>query len=214
VLNNPIVITEKLDGENTWLNEWGVFSRSHAAPSFDPWSNFLWERWEINKDKFKGLEVFGENLYAVHAINYSGLNDHFYVFAIREGDFWFSWDEVEFYADVLELQTVPVLFTGTINDLVLLSTHGQATEILPNKVLENYILQCVSENSFLCDPSLYASPREGLVVRIAEGFPNSEFYSSVFKWVRPHHVQSEEHWRRNWRRAMLHWELERMIRKW
>lgn len=40
-----IIHTEKLDGENTCLNQYGVFARSHAAPTIHPWANYLKEKW-------------------------------------------------------------------------------------------------------------------------------------------------------------------------
>ncbi len=38
-----IIITEKLDGENTCMNHYDVFSRSHGAPTRSPWSKNMWE---------------------------------------------------------------------------------------------------------------------------------------------------------------------------
>ena len=32
-----LVITEKLDGQNNCFNKYGVFARSHSAPSIHPW---------------------------------------------------------------------------------------------------------------------------------------------------------------------------------
>ena len=42
---DKVIHTEKLDGENTCLNQYGVFARSHAAPTIHPWANYLKERW-------------------------------------------------------------------------------------------------------------------------------------------------------------------------
>ena len=63
-----IVHTEKLDGENTCLNQYGVFARSHVAPTVHPWANYLKERWHLIKNDLGDLEIFGENLYAIHSI--------------------------------------------------------------------------------------------------------------------------------------------------
>ena len=49
-----VVHTEKLDGENTCLNQYGVFARSHAAPTRHPWANYLKERWHMIKHDFFG----------------------------------------------------------------------------------------------------------------------------------------------------------------
>ena len=37
-----LVHTEKLDGENNCLSQWGVFARSHAAPTTSPWTCLLY----------------------------------------------------------------------------------------------------------------------------------------------------------------------------
>ena len=106
---DSLVHTEKLDGENTCLNKYGVFARSHAAPTQHPWARYLWERWHLIREDLGELEIFGENLYAIHSIRYEALEQHFFVFAIREGERWLSWEEVEFYAALLDWPTVPVL---------------------------------------------------------------------------------------------------------
>jgi hypothetical protein len=38
------------------------------------------------------MEVFVENLYAIHSIEYRAIDHHFYVFGIREHDHWLSWE--------------------------------------------------------------------------------------------------------------------------
>ena len=40
-------------------------------------------------------------------------------------------------------------------------------------------------------------------MRLANEFPINEFSHSVCKWVRPNHVQTDEHWTRNWKKAEL-----------
>ncbi len=45
-----LVHTEKLDGENNCLSQWGVFARSHAAPTTSPWTRQLREHWELIKN--------------------------------------------------------------------------------------------------------------------------------------------------------------------
>ncbi len=79
-----LVITEKLDGQNNCFNKYGVFARSHSTPSVHPWDKPLKERWELLKNDLNDLEIFGENMYAIHSIAYSKLESYFYVFAVRE----------------------------------------------------------------------------------------------------------------------------------
>jgi hypothetical protein len=195
LFREPVVITEKLDGENTCLNRYGVFARSHGAPTRNPWAGYLQERWQILHRDLGSLELFGESLYAMHSIEYTGLEDYFFLFAIRDGERWLSWDEVETYAFLLALPTVPVLFRGSLDE--------------PS--LRDRITTFVREPSALSDPEVGPSQREGVVARAARELHDSEFSTHVFKWVRKGHVQTTEHWSRNWRRAPLGYELRRRM---
>jgi len=196
VAESPIVITEKCDGENTCLNERGVFARSHGAPTRNPWASYLWDLHARLKGNLKTLELFGESLYAVHSIRYSGLENYFLLFAIRDGDHWLSWKEVTEYAHLIDIPTVPVLYEG----------HLTPTELQPT------VETLVSQPSRLSGNPAFvpASPTEGIVIRLADAFPDDDFSRSVFKWVRKGHVATSTHWARNWQRAFLKHELERM----
>jgi hypothetical protein len=194
LFREPVVITEKLDGENTCLNRFGVFARSHGAPTRNPWAAYLQERWRALKGALGDLELFGESLYAVHSIEYTGLDQHYFLFAIRDGDRWLSWDDVEAYAAILDLPTVPVLFRGSVNE----AGFRPLVESL------------VAAPSAKSNPDVCQSQREGVVARVARELLDDEFATHVFKWVRKDHVQTTEHWTRNWRRAPLGYELLRM----
>lgn len=52
--------------------------------------------------------------------------------------------------------------------------------------------------------------KEGVVVRTRDSFDNNDFATHVAKFVRIGHVQTDEHWTRNWKRAILHYELLKM----
>lgn len=192
LIGPELVITEKLDGENTCLNARGVFSRSHAAPTQNPWATYLYPRWETLKRDLGSLDLFGESLYGVHSIEYTGLPEHFFLFGVRCEDRWESWDTVGFYAELAAVPAVPVLWRGFV-----------ASE----SELQALIESLVQQPSALSDPELGLTPREGVVVRIAEAFPTSAFESSVMKWVRRGHLQTDQFWARNWRRAPLRHEL-------
>jgi len=66
------------------------------------------ERSSIKND-LGDLEIFGENIYAIHSIQYQKIEHHFYVFAVRLLEQWLSWEEVKFYAGMLDFPTVPEL---------------------------------------------------------------------------------------------------------
>jgi hypothetical protein len=46
-------------------------------------------------------------------------------------------------------------------------------------------------------PSMYGDTREGVVIRVADSFKLDDFPNYVCKWVRPNHVQTDEHWTKN-----------------
>lgn len=184
LLQQPVVITEKLDGENTCLKSTGVYARSHTAPTRNPWAGNMWEIWNRVQHDLGDLEVFGENLYGVHSIKYERLSYHFYVFAIRVGEEWLSWDEVVFYAEALELPTAPLLEYGSFS----------ATAI--KKIIDERLKK----------GSVLGGECEGVVVRNAANFNTANFKENVLKYVRKNHVKTDEHWTKNWQRAQLWYE--------
>lgn len=193
-----LVHTEKLDGENNCLNRFGVFARSHAAPTTSPWTNQIRERWELMKRDLGDIELFGENLYAIHSIEYKRIESYYYVFAVRCLDKWLSWEEVKFYAAMFDFPTVPELDIQQVKDL----SHD---------TLELQILAWAQQ------PSVFGSTdtqtgedctREGVVTRNAGEYLIGDFSHNVFKYVRKGYVKTGEHWTRNWKRARLVWERQ------
>ena len=114
-----LVHTEKLDGENNCLSQWGVFARSHAAPTTSPWTRQLRERWELIKNDLGDIEIFGENLYAIHSIEYQRLETHFYIFAVRCMDQWLSSTVPPLVRD--RILPLPTSTTGIVNAASVLS---------------------------------------------------------------------------------------------
>lgn len=191
-----LVHTEKLDGENNCLNRFGVFARSHAAPTTSPWTNQIRERWELIKRDLGDIELFGENLYAVHSIEYERIESYYYIFAVRCLDMWLSWEEVKFYATLFDFPTVPEIKVEKVKDMSMESLKSQIVE-------------------WVQEPSVFGSTdaqigigctREGIVTRNMNEYPVEMFPHNVFKYVRKGHVKTDEHWTRNWRRAKLIWE--------
>ena len=128
------------------------------------------------------------------------MESYFYLFAVRDGDHWLAWEEVQCYAGVLGLPTVPVLYAGRAADL-----QGDDRTTAAEK-LKAFILAAVAEPSSLSDPAGEVSPREGAVARVARSFTTGAFPACVFKWVRKGHVRTDQHWTRNWQRAKLYFE--------
>ncbi len=181
ILQHELVLTEKLDGENSCIKSNGVYARSHGAVNRNPWSKPVWDIWERVGHTLGDLHVFGENMYAVHSLEYTRLAHYFYVFAIRDGETWLSWEDVQAYAQLLDLPVVPLIQQDNFDE----------------KSLVKSIHQQQSNSSRLGGAS------EGVVCRVATAFSNNVFSENVIKYVRKNHVQTDQHWTRNWEKADL-----------
>ncbi|MBA3682923.1 MAG: RNA ligase family protein [Bacteroidetes bacterium] len=190
-----VIHTEKLDGENNCLNKYGVFARSHAAPTVSPWTSFLREKWNFLKNDLGDYEIFGENLYAIHSIQYQSIEEHFFVFGVRENDEWLSWEETKFVASAFDMPVVPVL---------------QECDDLSDKILfEKNILELVKQPGTFGSVDIQSGKSctmEGVVTRNKNNYSVADFQQNVFKYVRKGHVKTDEHWTRNWKRALLKFE--------
>lgn len=181
ILQHELVVTEKLDGENSCLKKSGIYARSHGAVNRNPWAKPVWDIWERVGHTLGDLHVFGENMYAVHSLEYRELEHYFYIFGIRDGENWLAWEEVVEYTQLLDLPTVPVIQRSYFDE----------------KSLKTVIEQQQRNGSRLGGAS------EGVVCRVAAAFPETAFGESVLKYVRKNHVQTDEHWTRNWKKATL-----------
>ena len=189
-IGQEIIITAKLDGENIHMNQKDCYARSDGAPTRSPWSRNIWDPqeglyWRIKQYIGNNETIFGENLYGEHSIHYNKLTDYFHLFAANDGVNWYSWDDVKMLADIMNIPHVPELWRGMIY---------KEEEL--QKLVEKY----VHESEW------YGDIREGVVIRIADSFPIDDFKHYVCKYVRHNHVQTDEHWTKNWKRAELNYE--------
>lgn len=210
-----LILTEKLDGQNNCFNKRGVFARSHTAPTEHAWDKPMRERWELIKNDLNDLEIFGENMYGIHSIAYNKLESFFYVFAVREGDRWLSWEEVKFYAEMLDFPVVPEI-----------QIEAPLNGFLPAEKNENLRLakwieanlgmtweESVESEGALggFDPLTGKSCSEGFVIRNKDGFETNNGdlgverneFDNLFKLVRESHVQTDVHWTKTWKPAKL-----------
>jgi RNA ligase len=187
-----VLHSEKLDGENNCLSKYGVFARSHAAPTTSAWTRQIQEKWNLLKNDLGNYEIFGENLYAIHSIEYPLIENYFYVFGVRELDKWLSWEETAFIATAFDLPTVPVL--------------EEVNDFSNKKLFEENILSIVKKESAFQSIDVQTKKgcsMEGLVTRNKFDYDVVNFQDNVFKYVRKGHVKTDEHWTRNWKKATL-----------
>ncbi|MEU4235334.1 RNA ligase family protein [Nonomuraea sp. NPDC026600] len=159
-----VVVTEKLDGENTTLYADGMHARSldSAHHPSRAWVKGLQGR--IGGRIPAGWRVCGENMYARHSIAYQGLESWFYGFSVWDGDRCLDWDRTVTFLRELGIPVPPVLWRGVFDERALRGLR------------------------------LNAERQEGYVVRAVESFEREEFAGRVAKWVRREHVQTGTHW--------------------
>ena len=166
-----VVVTEKMDGENTTMYRDYLHARSidYAPHRSRDYVKALHGR--IAVDIPEGWRVCGENLYGVHSIAYEELPAYLLVFSIwNERNECLPWDETVLWATLLDLQAVPVLYRGPWNEAAVRALDNATTSQL-------------------------GGDREGYVVRLAGGFHYRAFRRSVAKYVRKNHVQTDDHWK-------------------
>lgn len=165
-VGQEVVVTEKMDGENTTLARDYTHARSVSS------SNHISRHWlkQFHSTFAYGLpadlRVCGENLYAQHSIAYDNLLSYFLAFSVWERDFCWHWDDTVEYVEKLGLSMVPVLWRGIWD--------------------EKKIVQLVDQ--------LDLTRQEGIVVRRVDAFSMQEFSLYLAKWVRTDHVTTDEHW--------------------
>ena len=160
-----VIITEKMDGENSnlypdYIHARSIDSRNHPSRN---WLKNFWS--QICGDIPNGYRICGENLYAKHSIEYHSLNTYFMGFSIWNGLKCLSWDETTEWFELLGIQPVPVKYDG------------------------------VWDEEFCKHIQLNYHNQEGYVVRLASEFSYKDFRNSVAKFVRKDHVApSAHHW--------------------
>jgi hypothetical protein len=161
-----VVVTLKMDGENTTLYSNYIHARSvngYDSHASHKWAKILQAK--IGHDIPPGFRLCMENVYAKHSIMYKDLESYMYLFSMwTPENVCLSWDETKEYAALLDLTVVPEIYRGSFSQLAI----SQAFEP-------------------------YRPEHEGYVVRITDSFHYKDFHRSLAKWVRANHVQPDDH---------------------
>ena len=164
--NKIIVVTEKMDGENTT-----IYKDYYHARSLDS-KHKEYHSWLINfMNTFQYLipqdyHICGEYLYATHSIFYNNLKTYFEVFSIWDKNKCLSWEETKEFCKKNNLELVPELYIG----------------IYDEKLIKKLANDVVSKGG------------EGIVIRLYDTFLYEDFQNSIAKFVRKNHVQTDKHW--------------------
>lgn len=164
-LNKHVIITEKMDGENTSLYADKLHARSIEMDSHESrsWIKNFWNT--IKHEIPVGWRICGENLYAKHSIYYDNLESYFMGFSIwNEKNTCLSWTNTMEWFELLNITSVPILYNG----------------IYTGKD---------------CIPTINELKQEGYVIRLHDSFSYGQFKNSIAKCVRKGHVTTDNHWK-------------------
>ena len=169
-IGKEVCASIKMDGEATSIYKDYIHARSIDSkkhPSREWIKQLQGKIGYLIPDNFR---LCGENLYAVHSIEYRNLKSYFYLYAIfNENNYVLSWDDTITWSKLLELELVDVFYRGVYN--------------------RKFIHEKFEEHSNLSLDNI-----EGYVVRIADSFHYEDYSKYSVKYVRLGHVQTNEHW--------------------
>lgn len=162
-----VVVTLKMDGESTTFYADGHSHARSVTSSPHPSRDHVRAlAATVGPQLPYGWRACGENVRAVHSIEYRDLPAHFLLISLWDRDRCLSWDETAEWAELLDLVTVPVIYRGPMLD------EKRLAELF----------------------APFADAHEGYVVRVAGEFRMADFQSRCVKWVRGSHVQTDAHW--------------------
>ncbi len=162
-----VVVTVKMDGENTTMYNDHIHARSinsgnHISRN---WVKNFWSN--IAHDIPDGWRICGENLYAKHSIGYPSLLSYFNGFSVwNEKNECLDWDTTLEWFKLLGITPVQEMYQGVYNREAI----NQFTKQIDFSIQEGYVLR----------------PRCGFLYK--------DFSKLVGKFVRPNHVQTTQHW--------------------
>lgn len=168
--NKEVVVTVKLDGENTSLYYDYIHARTLEYSPRQDRDRIKALHASIAHDIPKDWRICCENIWAKHSIEYKNLDSFLYVFSIwNEKNECLSWDETKEWSEMIGLKTVKELYRGPFDQEIIQSLYKE---------------------------ELDGDQMEGYVIRTADGFPYSKFSKHVAKFVRANHVTTQAHWTR------------------
>lgn len=166
-----VVVTAKLDGENTTMTHETCYARSLDSGYHPSRTRVMALHAALRYQIDPGVRICGENLTARHTIAYNNLPGPFVVFAVYDRrNICLSWDDTVLWAQVLDLPVAPVLYRGVYDEKQLLSLAD-------------------------VPPTEWANEAEGWVCRLDTEIPYRQWRNAAVKHVRAGHVQDDQgHW--------------------
>lgn len=165
--DKKVVVTIKMDGENTTISKNKVYARSIDSKHEWYHSWLLNYASNIQYNIHNNERICGEYLYCKHSIKYTNLPSYFMGFSVWNDNICYSWDDTISLFNFLDITPVPWLYRGIYN----------------REIIENIFHDVIN------------SGEEGIVVRNLDSFIYDDFAKNVAKCVRPNHVQTDTHWK-------------------
>lgn len=179
LLNRPIVITEKLDGENQcWsYTDFHLRSEDSKGGALRSFAKGYWA--SIRYLLQPGYFYFVEDISNVHSIEYADMTNKLFLIAVCDTIepntmTWLSWEDTEYEAKRIEIPTVPRLNRGEIFTKEQLEITTRTISTFASSRLGKFI------------------GMEGIVARPEAHF--TDWTTNTAKYVRPNHVKSSDHW--------------------
>ncbi len=172
-VNQEVIVTEKLDGENTSIYPDGKTHARSLSSAAHPSRNLIRQfAAEIAYKIPPNIQIVGENLYAKHSIYYDRLPSYFICYgAFLQEDkitIALSWDELANLCNDLNIEMAPILYRGIWNEKIIKKLYPRT--------------------------SSFGDVSEGYVIRTVAGFEKNNFDNHIAKFVRKGHVTTDEHW--------------------
>jgi hypothetical protein len=172
-----VVVTEKLDGENTSITSTYWHARSTTPTRH--WSrSYIGQLQALLCYKIDPYRICGENMYAQHTIVYDKLPAYFIVHSLWRDHYCLPWSQTVRFAIHLDLVHVPVLYKG----------------IYDPKEIQKTVDMSMRKSAY----STHENSLEGYVIRVSNGFNLEDFSRCVGKYVysdfRNKIDEEETHW--------------------
>ena len=168
-----VIVTEKLDGENTTIYNDHIHARSVTSgrhPSRD-WIRAFAARFQADIPDLWRVNV--ENVYAVHSIKYTDLTTYAYGFAIWDDqNNILTWEQSLQWFSLLGITPCPVIYWDIYDRAFIERAYAD----------------------YKAKREKAGGQIEGYVIRVDEPFHFSQFKHMVGKYVREGHVQTNKHW--------------------
>lgn len=165
IKNRKIVVTRKMDGENTTISNGYVHPRS-----VNGYDRGRINTWIINYQasvSYKipdNIRICGENLSTEHSIKYDDTFG-FLAFSVWKDDICLSWGNTKIFLEELEINHVKELYSGPF---------------------------CIDTIKKIGDEEI-KNGQEGIVIRNSESFKYSDFSNNVFKYRKD--LEIPKHWK-------------------